>query len=323
MLLLLRMTFLLCLLSVASAGFAQKAYAPENLRQLTVPDRVRVIEREYSDQSGGRLIPDDQLEFYLDQVDSGWSFSEIKRDIATSLRGSAWRPPNNGWQPRNVTCSSLNRRYTECTAPFRGPAALTFQFSETSCIEGRTWGQRVGVIWVDDGCRGQFSEVRGGSRPVGGSGGWSGNAYHDGGTFVVCESREGKRRRCPNGLRGPIAIVEQYSDAPCIQGDTWGWQPGEIWVRRGCRAKFAEVQGGRPGLPTGGGRPGGNFRSNYSVTCASDDGRYRTCAWQSREGRPALAEQFSSSACVEGRSWGFDGYQLWVDKGCRARFEPR
>ncbi len=40
---------------------------------------------EYADQSSGRRLPDDQLEFYLDQIDSGWTFSRIKQDIAESL----------------------------------------------------------------------------------------------------------------------------------------------------------------------------------------------------------------------------------------------
>ena len=84
----------------AAAAQSTRAYAPENLRQLSLPDRVRVIEREYADQSRGRQIPDDQLEFYLDQVDSGWGFSRIQQDIATSLRGgsasSGLRPGWNG-----------------------------------------------------------------------------------------------------------------------------------------------------------------------------------------------------------------------------------
>ncbi|MBD8524168.1 DUF3011 domain-containing protein [Pseudomarimonas arenosa] len=313
-----RLALVLALLLLSAAGSTQqKAYAPENLRQLTVPDRVRVIEREYSDQSGGRLIPDDQLTFYLDQIDSGWGFSEIKRDIASSLRGSAWRPSNSNWQPRSVTCSSIDGRYTECVTSFHGQATLQHQLSRANCIEGRTWGQRRGVIWVDDGCRGQFSERHDASQ-----GSWTGAPYHDGGSFVVCESRQGKRRRCATSLRGPIILIEQYSNAECIEGDSWGWQPGEIWVRRGCRGKFAEARGGRPGLPVGGGRPGYGD-AGYSVTCASEDGRHRTCAWQSRQGRPILVEQISRASCVEGRSWGFDGYQIWVDQGCRARFAPR
>lgn len=315
---LLRCALLLLVVLAASPLPAQaqgKAYAPEDLSGLSIPDRVRVIEREYSDQSGGKLIPDDQLEFYLDQVDSGWGFSEIKRDIATSLRGSSWRPPNSGWDQRNVTCSSVGRRYTECRTPFRGGVVLSFQFSDAPCVEGRTWGQGPGMVWVDGGCRAQFSEFRGGPggfRPGYGPG--------PNGRGIVCESREGKRRRCPTGFGGPVVLVEQYSDSPCIEGDTWGWTPGEVWVRRGCRGLFDEGRG-RPGLP-GGGRPGyGGY--DYSVTCASEGGRYRSCAWDDSQGRPRLIEQISRDPCIEGRTWGYDRNGLWVDQGCRARFGAR
>ena len=58
-------------LPAPAAAQSTRAYAPENLRQLSFSDRVRVVEREYADQSRGRQIPDDQLEFYLDQIDSG------------------------------------------------------------------------------------------------------------------------------------------------------------------------------------------------------------------------------------------------------------
>ena len=58
---------------------AARAYAPENLRSLSRADQERVIRLEYSEQSNGRRIPDDQLRFYLDQVNrSNWGFSRIK-----------------------------------------------------------------------------------------------------------------------------------------------------------------------------------------------------------------------------------------------------
>jgi hypothetical protein len=305
------------LLLASPALFAQgKAYAPDNLRSLSVPDQVRVIEREYADQSGGRLIPDDQLEFYLDQVHSGWRFSDVKNDIAQSLRGSSWRPPSSGWNQRNVTCSSLDKRYTECRTPFRGPVTLTFQFSAAECIEGRTWGQNRGVIWVDRGCRAQFSEDRR-SPGFGQPGGIVGAG-------IICESREGKRRRCQTGFRGPVVLVEQYSDAPCIEGSTWGSAPGEVWVSRGCRARFEETRGLPPSRPGYGQGPGyGAGYGGYSVTCASEGGRYRTCAWDQRQGYPTLIEQISRDACVEGRTWGYQRGELWVDQGCRARFGSR
>ena len=76
-------------LPTPAAAQSTRAYAPENLRPLSVSDRVRVLELEYAEQSGGRQLPDDQLEFYLDQIDSGWGFSRIQQDIATSLRGGS------------------------------------------------------------------------------------------------------------------------------------------------------------------------------------------------------------------------------------------
>ncbi|HSX64013.1 MAG TPA: hypothetical protein VLF15_04750, partial [Pseudoxanthomonas sp.] len=61
-----------------SAQPQQRAYAPENLRSLSVADQSRVISLEYSEQANGRRIPDDQLRFYLDQVrQSNWTFSRV------------------------------------------------------------------------------------------------------------------------------------------------------------------------------------------------------------------------------------------------------
>lgn len=294
----------------AQAQANQKAYAPEDLRRLSVPDQIRVLEREYSEQSRGRVLPDDQLEFYLDQIDSGWSFSRIKQDIAESLRGSAWAPPSSGWQARELICSSINDRRNECRTPFSGPAVLSQQISRSACIEGRTWGQNRGRIWVDEGCRGRFRED-----DRWGGGGYPGGSAPQG--SIICESREGRLRRCRNDFRDEVELVEQFSNAPCIRGQTWDYRPGEVTVTRGCRARFAEVRGyGRP--------HGGQYQQNggYSVTCSSEDDRLRTCTWTSR-GRPVLIEQLSRSACVEGRTWGYDQRGLWVDRGCRARFGVR
>ena len=61
---LLQSVFVLLLALAAGSAFAQiapKAYAPENLRTLSVQDQTRVISLEYSEQSRGRRIPDDQL----------------------------------------------------------------------------------------------------------------------------------------------------------------------------------------------------------------------------------------------------------------------
>ncbi len=295
---------------IASAQAGQKAYAPEDLRRLSVPDRIRVLELEYSEQSRGRRLPDDQLDFYLDQIDSGWSFSRIKQDIAESLRGTAWAPPSSGWQASEVICSSERGRLTECRTPFSGPAVLSQQISDSACIEGQSWGQRRGIIWVDRGCRGRFRVDQ-----RWGSGGYTGGNPQAG--SITCESREGRVRRCANNFRNDAELIEQFSNAPCIRGQTWDAQPGEVWVSRGCRARFVEGRG-RGGDWSGGGFVG----SGYSVTCESQDGRRRACAWTDR-GRPQLIEQLSRTSCIEGRTWGYDRSGLWVDQGCRGRFGSR
>lgn len=214
----------------AAAQVGTRAYAPENLRTLSTSDQARVISLEYSEQSRGRRIPDDQLRFYLDQVArSNWGFSRIRQDIAQSLAGSGPRPPV----------------------------------------------------------------------PPGGA------------QVVRCESTNNKPRNCAITWTGPSRLVRQISGTGCIEGQTWGTQPGSIFVTGGCRGEFAPARG-RP--PVG----------DYQVTCSSNNGRYTTCAWDRSHGRPRLLQQLSGTACIEGQTWGYNNRQgLWTNGGCRARFGGR
>lgn len=233
-------------LPAAQAQVSTRSYAPENLRQLSVPDRIRVLEVEYREISGGRQLPRDQRDFYLAQIDSGWTFSRIKADMAQSLGGrpgdGGWQDgggwngdSGNGWNRGRIRCDSNDRKYQQCATNFRGRARVSQQFSRASCIEGRQWGQRPGHIWVKDGCRAEFVDT---------GGSWGGD---------------------------------------------WNQAPP----------------------------------SDYSVTCSSVHDAYTTCAWNTRYGRPEVTQQLSKTACVEGRTWGFRGNSIWVDRGCRARFGIR
>ncbi|MEL1265992.1 DUF3011 domain-containing protein [Pseudoxanthomonas putridarboris] len=291
---------LLLAFMAAPPAFAQvqtRAYAPENLRTLSVSDQTRVISQEYSEQSRGRRIPDDQLRFYLDQVNrSNWTFSRIKQDIAQSLAGSAGpRPPTPG-SGGQVTCESKDNRRRECPTGFRGRAVLVQNLSGTRCVEGQNWGSRAGAVWVDRGCRGRFAEQSG-------SGGIGG--------VVKCESANGAYRECRTGFRGRAVVQRQLSSTRCNENQNWGQRQGLIWVRGGCRAEFRD---------SGTGLGGGN---DYSVTCSSQDNRRKTCAYDARQGRPILLQQLSNQSCREGYSWGYAGSQVWVDRGCRGRFGPR
>ena len=207
-----------------------------------------------------------------------------------------------------VECESNDGRYRECRVPFGGPADLVRQLSDTRCVEGRNWGSRPGLVWVDNGCRGRFAVARNG---------WPTWNNYRGQREVVCESKDERYRQCNADFRGRARISRQLSDSPCIEGRSWGQAQGLIWVARGCRARFEDTGwANRPGN-----RPGGGY--GESVACYSTDERRRTCAWNPRWGRPYLVEQVSDSACIEGRSWGYNGNYLWVDRGCRGRFAAR
>jgi len=294
------------LASLPSPAHAQatRAYAPEDLRQLNRAYRGRVSEREYAEQSRGRRIPEDQLEFYLDQVNSGWGFSRIKQDIATSLRGNGGGNWNGNGNVGTIRCESNDNRQRVCNTGWRR-ARLVRQLSKTQCIEGRNWGSGNGSVWVNNGCRAEFAEGRGNS-----NGNWNGNA----GT-IRCESNDNRQRVCNTGWRR-ATLVRQLSKTQCIEGRNWGSGNGSVWVNNGCRAEFTEARG------HGWGNSQGQI-NNYTVSCSSEDNRMRSCAWDRRAGRPVLIQQLSKTTCIEGRNWGYSGNSLWVNNGCRARFGNR
>lgn len=213
----------------------------------------------------------------------------------------AW-PDRNRGGGHGVLCESVDGRHNECRMPFRGRATLLRQHSQAACIEGRTWGSRGdGRVWVSEGCRAEFGQGRGWAPP------------DDGrmGAGFRCESDDGRYRECRAPTRGRHVMLRQLSQAPCIEGRSWGSRDGSVWVTEGCRAEFGTGGGWQPS-------PGGR-----TVTCESVDQRQSRCRWDARMGSPYLVEQLSSAACREGRDWGYDGRNIWVDHGCRARFGGR
>jgi hypothetical protein len=54
--------------------------------------------------------------------------------------------------------------------------------------------------------------------------------------------------------------------------------------------------------------------------CASVSSKYRECQLPVN-GRVTLVKRLSDARCVEGQSWGQRGDRIWVNHGCRAKFE--
>ena len=278
--------------ALAKQAPGQRAYAPENLQTLSVADRTRVISLEYSEQSRGRHIPDDQLRFYLDQVrQSGWTFSRIKADIATSLSGNPGLPPPT---TGNIRCESINNRAQTCQTPWRGPSRLVRQLSGSSCVEGQTWQSQQGQVYVGGGCRAEFAAAPTAPPPDLGR--------------IRCESKDSRPRTCATPWRGMSRIARQLSSVRCVEGQSWRSDRGQVWVSQGCRAEFMAAGAGA---------------GPYSVTCTSTHGLVPTrCAWDHSRGQPRLLQQLSGR-CIDGLTWGDNGHDVWVSGGCSARFGVR
>jgi hypothetical protein len=59
---------------------------------------------------------------------------------------------------------------------------------------------------------------------------------------------------------------------------------------------------------------------SIEFVCASVETRYRECQLPV-DGRAVLVKRLSDARCVEGQSWGQRRDLVWVDHGCRARFQ--
>ncbi|HEX7815256.1 DUF3011 domain-containing protein [Dyella sp.] len=149
---------------------------------------------------------------------------------------------------------------------------------------------------------------------------------------VYCASNDGRGSRCQMPWRDSV-LSQQMSSASCIEGRTWGSDPYSVWIKGGCRGNFRDARGGFGG---GGGNRGDNGFSGGNgfgrgggwdsrdrgpgreIYCASNDNRGARCQmpWRYSE----LSRQMSSSACIEGRTWGSDPFSVWVKNGCRAQF---
>jgi hypothetical protein len=286
-------------LMVACLAVAGLFQAAPVLAQST-RDQIRTIETEYARMHAGRPISDSQLEYYLDRLDSGWSMQRVIDDMDDM---PSWRPAP-GWTARQVICSSIGSRYAECPVPFRGNAVLLEQISSSACVEGRSWGNKPGAVWVDRGCRARFGNTRDHAARA---------------RSVDCASYRGRYRECATGFRGHVYLKFRNRDSSsCIEGRTWGQRPGAVWVRNNCRATFSSV--GRPG-PRDDMGGGWTRRPNYAVTCVSTGGGRQVCSWDDRYGRPHLIQQIGDTQCIEGRDWGYTvGGGIWVSSGCRATF---
>lgn len=204
---------------------------------------------------------------------------------------------------QQIVCGSENYRLQRCPLPVDGRVELHRQLSDSPCIAGVSWGVNHRGLWVDRGCRAEFSvEVaRAGERSL------------------VCKSENYRYQRCHARIYGNVRLERQYSDSPCIFKRSWGYDQFGIWVDNGCQGRFSfgghdsdddyvSVPPARSGPPPG-----------RIITCRSKDYRYQFCRANTRGG-VVLQKQLSDAPCDKGRTWGFEKSGIWVKAGCSGQF---
>jgi hypothetical protein len=88
---------------------------------------------------------------------------------------------------QTFSCSSDDMRRHYCGVDTSGGVQIVRQRSDASCIQGRTWGYDRRGVWVDRGCRADFTTGGGGynnrrNRDYGyGNGGYGNGGYGNGG----------------------------------------------------------------------------------------------------------------------------------------------
>lgn len=197
-------------------------------------------------------------------------------------------------------CESRDYRRNYCPAGGKiERARLVQQQSQSACIQGRTWGYDSNGVWVTQGCSGEF-DFR-----------WSREPRPDPSREIVCESQNYQQRFCSSDRRITRAwLIEQRSQAACVQGRTWGFQQSGIWVVSGCAGVFGiEGSGPSPSPPP-----------INRVVCQSREYKQAFCRVETPIARAWLVDQRSEAACIQGQTWGFQRNGIWVDRGCSGVF---
>ncbi len=211
-----------------------------------------------------------------------------------------------------VQCESREYQYQFCPIP-QGATRVTLveQRSRTACVEGRSWGWDRRGVWVTGGCDGVFDVVSYAAPPV------APPIAVPGGGVINCASRNYQQEFCPTGLINGATLVQQRSQAPCVQGQTWGVRADGIWVSGGCEGDFQVQAGGyyAPAPLPAPTRPG-------LFVCESRNYAYNVCS-TGRVSSAQLVRQLSQAPCIEGSTWGVHRDGIWVDRGCEGEFEVR
>jgi len=153
---------------------------------------------------------------------------------------------------QTISCNSEDERRHSCSFDTRGGVRLLAQHSEAACTEGYSWGSDGLGVWVDHGCRADFTVGRnavfqdqgGANRDVNHQDRDDNRNRHDdrNSQTIACNSDDMRRHSCRVETRNTeVRLVTQHSDSACTKGYSWGTNKRGIWVDHGCRADFVVI----------------------------------------------------------------------------------
>ena len=259
-----------------------------------------------------------------------------------------------------LTCASEDGHRHYCSADTRGGVTMQHQRSKSACVQGTSWGFDQQGVWVDRGCRADFTVN---TRQVDGPGdrdrdrAHGHDADHD-----RNDDRDHDRDRDYDRDRDHDRDRDYDRDRDHHDRDWDHDRRQEETLQLTCSSEDgrrhycqSDIQGTatllrqRSGSPCRQGYSWGNDRNGIwvdhgcradfelkghrsaflgnpnpgyigSFRCSSDLGTRQYCEVDTR-GRVRIARQISESACRLGYSWGYDANSVWVDHGCRAEFQ--
>ncbi len=197
---------------------------------------------------GGRVVLERQISNSACIEGRSWGYGRNGIWVSQGCRAEFRILGNGGNYGNNrsgngqlLRCESNDGRNRTCPMDTRGGVELIRQISSTACIQGRNWGHNRSGVWVTNGCRAEFRSGRrynNGNYGNAGNNGYYGNNHGIGGSVFRCESHDGRARECAANTRAGVQLVRVLSNAPCVQGKSWGYSRNGVWVSQGCRAEF-------------------------------------------------------------------------------------
>jgi hypothetical protein len=148
----------------------------------------------------------------------------------TVLAGTLLSPAKAG----TFVCSSDTGARARCPTEGYSSVKLVKKLSKRPCQKGVGWGVDDDGLWVDKGCVARFAGTLADSAEAP-----SPAAQGQVATDLICSSVDMQPAHCLADVSHGLQLVQQLSQAPCVQNRSWGADPSGIWVTQGCSGHFA------------------------------------------------------------------------------------